>query len=171
MNFAEVRKTQLAKIHSPHLHVGVPGSFKVYSDAKERVGYVKERETTAPIQSLVKLQPWFLSFEWKTCLQQNCSLGFLLLQWRICPWAEHWWLNYRPNWKNQLISVPFWASENMVTLPKAQQQRFHLSTFSRLTDLLEFTCCSLITMPPCSHKHEAAQNHKLLHDELSRTTE
>ena len=30
---------------------------------------------TTPIQSLVKLQPWFLSLQWKTCLQQNCSLG------------------------------------------------------------------------------------------------
>ena len=29
----------------------------------------------APIQSLVKLQPWFLSLRWKTCLWQNCSLG------------------------------------------------------------------------------------------------
>ena len=25
---------------------------------------------------LVKLQPRFLSFRWKTCLRQNCSLGF-----------------------------------------------------------------------------------------------
>ena len=24
---------------------------------------------------LVKLQPWFLSLQWKTCLCQNCSLG------------------------------------------------------------------------------------------------
>ena len=29
----------------------------------------------APIQSLVKLQPWFLSLPWKTCLRQNYSLG------------------------------------------------------------------------------------------------
>ena len=25
--------------------------------------------------SLVKLQPWFLSLLWKTCIRQNCSLG------------------------------------------------------------------------------------------------
>ena len=24
--------------------------------------------------SLAKLQPWFLSFRWKTCLRQNCNL-------------------------------------------------------------------------------------------------
>ena len=36
----------------------------------------KQREATAPVQSLVKLQPWFLSLRWKTCLRQNCSLGF-----------------------------------------------------------------------------------------------
>ena len=35
-----------------------------------------KREATATIQSLVKLQPWFLSLWWKTCLRQNCSLGF-----------------------------------------------------------------------------------------------
>ena len=26
--------------------------------------------------SLVKLQPWFLSLQWKTSLWQNCCLGF-----------------------------------------------------------------------------------------------
>ena len=46
--------------------------FKVCSDAKERVGCWKQREATAHIQSLVKLQP-----------------RFLRLQWRICPWVEH----------------------------------------------------------------------------------
>ena len=51
-------------------------SFKVCSDAKERVGCRKQREATAPIQSLVKLQPWFWNLRWKTCLWQNCSLGF-----------------------------------------------------------------------------------------------
>ena len=30
---------------------------------------------TVPIQSLAKLQPWFLGLRWKTCLRQNCSLG------------------------------------------------------------------------------------------------
>ena len=36
-------------------------SFKVCSEAKERVGCGKQREATSRIQSLVKLQPWFLS--------------------------------------------------------------------------------------------------------------
>ena len=35
----------------------------------------KQREATAPIQSLVNLHPWFLSLWWKTCLRQNSSLG------------------------------------------------------------------------------------------------
>ena len=39
------------------------------------MGYGKQREDTAHIQSLVKLHPWFLSLRWKTCLRQNCSLG------------------------------------------------------------------------------------------------
>ena len=37
------------------------------------MGCGKQREATAPIQSLVKLQPWFLSLRWKNCVQQNCS--------------------------------------------------------------------------------------------------
>ena len=51
-------------------------NYKVCSEAEERVGCGKQRETTAPIKSLVKLQPWFLRLRWKTCLRQNCSLGF-----------------------------------------------------------------------------------------------
>ena len=47
-------------------------SLKVCSDAKERVGCGKQWEATAPIQSLVKLQPRFLHIHWRTC-----------------PWAEH----------------------------------------------------------------------------------
>ena len=44
------------------------------------VGYIlevygKQQEATVPIQSLVKLQPWFLSMRWNTCLRQNCSVG------------------------------------------------------------------------------------------------
>ena len=50
-------------------------SSKVCSDAKERVGCGKQWEATAPIQTLVKLQPWFLSLQWKTYFWQNYSLG------------------------------------------------------------------------------------------------
>ena len=42
----------------------------------KRVGCEKQREATALIKSLVKLQPLFLTLRWKTCLRQNCSLGF-----------------------------------------------------------------------------------------------
>ena len=38
------------------------------------MGLRKITGCSAPIQSLVKLQSWFLSLRWKTCLQQNCSL-------------------------------------------------------------------------------------------------
>ena len=49
-------------------------SFKICSDAKERVGYVKQREATTPIQCLIKLNPMFLRLLWKFSLGQNCSL-------------------------------------------------------------------------------------------------
>ena len=65
----------VSQIHSSHLYAGAPGIFSVCSDAKERVGCGNQREAIAPIQSLVELQPWFLSLWWKTCLHQNCSLG------------------------------------------------------------------------------------------------
>ena len=60
------------QMHSPHLHVGAPG---IFSHLLRSVQMLKQREATAPIQSMVKLQPWFLSLRWKTCLLQTCSLG------------------------------------------------------------------------------------------------
>ena len=89
VNFGEVRRAQLAS--SPRWnHWDVFRSYKVSSEAKKRVGCRKQREATAPIQFLVKLQPWFLSLQWMTCLRQR----FLGLQWRTCLWAEHWWWWY-----------------------------------------------------------------------------
>ena len=75
-NFGEVRRALLAKSTLLTSSLVPLGSFQVCSDAKERVGCGKQREATAPIKSLAKLQPWFLSLRWKTCLRQNCSLGF-----------------------------------------------------------------------------------------------
>ena len=79
VNLGEVRRAQLAKstlLTSTLVPWDLFRSFKVCSDAKERVGCRNQWEATAPIQSLVKLQPWFLSLRWKACLWQNCSLGF-----------------------------------------------------------------------------------------------
>ena len=78
-NFGEVRRAQLAKsalLTSSLVPLGSFRSFRVCSDAKERVGWGKQREATAPIKSIVKQQPWFLSLRWRTCLRQNCILGF-----------------------------------------------------------------------------------------------
>ena len=64
----------VSQIHSPHLQVGAPG---IFSDLLRSVQALKREggEAAISIQSMVKLQPWFLSLQWKTCLQQNCSLG------------------------------------------------------------------------------------------------
>ena len=62
VDFGEVRRAQLATFTVLTSTLVPLGSFKVCSDAKERVGCGKQREATAPIQSLVQLQPWFLSF-------------------------------------------------------------------------------------------------------------
>ena len=71
-HFDEVRRAQLAKtalLTSMLVPWDLFRSFKVCSDAKE------SGEATAPFQSLIKQQSWFLSLRWKTCLWQNCSLG------------------------------------------------------------------------------------------------
>ena len=80
VNFGEVRRAQLVKFTlftSTLVPWDFSRSFMVCSDAneRERAGCRKQWEATAPIQSQVKLQPWFLSLLWKTCLRQNCRLG------------------------------------------------------------------------------------------------
>ena len=37
----------------------------------------------------IKLQPWFLSLQWKTCLWTELVPWFLRLQRKTCAWAEH----------------------------------------------------------------------------------
>ena len=97
VNFGEVRKVQLAKstiLTSALVPLDLFRSFTVCSDAKEIVRCWKQGESTAPIQSLVKLQPWFLSLQWKTCLCAQQQPRFLGLQWRTYPWVEHSWYIY-----------------------------------------------------------------------------
>ena len=60
-------------------------SFKVCLDAKERLRGGKQRKIP---QSLLKLQPWFLGFQWKTCLQQKCNLGSCVCSERLAPGFE-----------------------------------------------------------------------------------
>ena len=55
------------------------------------MGCGKQREATAPIQSLVKLLPWFRSLRWKTCLRQNCSLGSCACSEGPALGQTHWW--------------------------------------------------------------------------------
>ena len=89
VNFGEVRRAQLA-ISTLFTSSLVPlGSFKVCSDAKERVGCGKATWSYRTYSSLVKLQPRFLSLQWKTCLRAELQPWCLSLQWMTCPWAEH----------------------------------------------------------------------------------
>ena len=57
VNFSEVQRAQFAKSTLLIFTLVLLGSFKVCSDAKERVACRKHQEATAPILSLVKLQP------------------------------------------------------------------------------------------------------------------
>ena len=68
VNFGEICRAQLAK-STLLTSILVPlGSFQICSDAKERVGMWKATGSYHTYLSLVKLQPWFLSLRWKTCL-------------------------------------------------------------------------------------------------------
>ena len=79
VNFGEFRRAQLAKSTLLTSTLVPLGSFNVCSDAKERVGCGKQREATASIQSLVKLQPWFLSFEVEDLPSAELQAKFLRL--------------------------------------------------------------------------------------------
>ena len=67
----------VSQIHSPHLLAGVPG---IFSDLLRPVQLLKKewvRKATGIYRnypSLVKLQPWFLSLQWKTCLDRTAAL-------------------------------------------------------------------------------------------------
>ena len=101
-NFGEVRRAQLARstlLTSRWCPWDFFRSFKVCSDAKERVGCGKQREAIAPIKSLVKLQPWFLSLRWKTCLRHNCSLGFSTCSEGPAFGQTWWWSQNLRNWE------------------------------------------------------------------------
>ena len=49
------------------------GSYCIYSIPCKTAALVPE--FAVEDLPLAKLQPWFLSLQWKTCLWQNCSLG------------------------------------------------------------------------------------------------
>ena len=79
--YGEFRRSSggsVSQIHFPHLHLvplGTSSDLLRYVQMLERE---RERESGCgkqPIQSLVKLQSWFLSLWWKTCLRHNCSQG------------------------------------------------------------------------------------------------
>ena len=95
VNFGEVRRAQLAKstlLSSTLCPLDLFRYFQVYSDAKERVGCGKQQEATAPIKSIVKLQLWFLSLRWKTCLRKTAAyVPALAMKDRTLGRKLWWW--------------------------------------------------------------------------------
>ena len=70
VNFGEVRRAQLAKstlLTSTLVTLGSFQIFKASSDAKES-GLQNATGSYRTYSSLVKMQPRFLSLQWKTCL-------------------------------------------------------------------------------------------------------
>ena len=70
--FSEVRRAQLAKSTLLRLY---PGASGIFSDLLRSFQMLKATVSYRTYSSLMKLQSWFLSLRWKTCLRQNCSLG------------------------------------------------------------------------------------------------
>ena len=88
VNFNEVRRAQLAKFTLLTSTLGALGSFKVRSDDRES-GVRKAAGSYHTYSSLVKLQLWFLSYRWMTCLWAELQPWCLSLQCKTCPSAEH----------------------------------------------------------------------------------
>ena len=56
------------------------------------MGCGKQREATAPTQSLVKLQPWFLRLQWRTCPYAGSLIwSKTLMELIFNPCGEFWW--------------------------------------------------------------------------------
>ena len=78
VDFGEVRRAQLAKSTPLTSTLEPVGFLQIFQDLFRcyRKSGVRKATGSYPIySSLVKLQPWFLSWRWKTCFGQNCSLG------------------------------------------------------------------------------------------------
>ena len=79
VNFGEVWRSQLAKFTLLASTMVPLGSFKVCTDARES-GVQKAMGSCCTYSSLVKLQPRFLSLQWKTCLWAKLQPWCLSLQ-------------------------------------------------------------------------------------------
>ena len=82
MNFGEVWRAQLAKSILLTSKLVPLGSFKIWSDAKERV-----RKATGSSGKTADLVP---EFTVKNLPSAELQPMFLRLQWRTCPWVEHY---------------------------------------------------------------------------------
>ena len=82
VNFGEVGEP-VSQIHSPHLHAGAP---EILSDILRSVQMLKKEKCVKAMgsyrnySSLVKLQSWLLSLQWKTCLWAELQPWCLSLQ-------------------------------------------------------------------------------------------
>ena len=92
VTFGEVRRAQLANPLSP----GRWGTWDLFRSVQmlKRVWGAESNWKLPHLLSLVKLQPWFLSLQWKTCLWTELQRWFLSLQWKTCLWTElqRWFL-------------------------------------------------------------------------------
>ena len=86
----------VSQIHSPHLHIGVPG---IFSDLLRSVQMLK-REWC--VESNGKLRSYSIPGKTATLVPEFAvedlpsaepQPRFLHLQWRTYPWAEPWYLN------------------------------------------------------------------------------
>ena len=82
----------VSQIHSPRLHDGAPGIFTDFLRSAQMLKREWVRKATGIYRTysfVIKLQLWFVSSRWKTCLWAELQPWCLSLQWKTCPCAEH----------------------------------------------------------------------------------
>ena len=119
----------VSQIHSSHLHVGAP---EIFSDLLRSVQMLKRKWAA---ESNGKLPHLFIPSKTANLVPEfaveDLPLGrtaalVLSLQWKTCPWAEHWWYIY--NFLERVIGVPLLADAIMVNL----NARYQISARSEI---------------------------------------
>ena len=92
VNFCEVRGARLAKstlLTSTLVPFGSSQDLLMSVQMLKREWDTENNGSYRTYSYVLKLQPWFLSLRWKTCLWAELQRWCLSLQWKTCPWTEH----------------------------------------------------------------------------------
>ena len=112
VNFGEVWRAQLVKFTLLTSMLVPLGSFKVCSDAKERVGGVESNRKHLSYSIPSKTAALVPEFVVEDLPSAELQPRFLHVQWRTCPWAEHSSRSWSYEMKLTDIRRAMWTLEN-----------------------------------------------------------